>query len=83
MFTVNLITYITVLYCCIDTTYKYLHYNVKHIFKYCLFEWASIIFLTAWTKVLIDKLIVTHLVKNFSAFCGIRMFDTVFTRARH
>jgi len=30
-----------------------------------------------------EKLTVTHLVKKFLAFCGIRRFISVFTRTRH
>jgi hypothetical protein len=36
----------------------------------------------AWSKVLLDKLIVTQLVKEFLAFYGTRGFIAVFTRAR-
>jgi hypothetical protein len=34
-------------------------------------------------RVLLEKLIVTHLVKKFHAFYGTQKFITVFTRARH
>jgi hypothetical protein len=38
--------------------------------------------LTPWSRVLLEKLIVNQLVKNFSAFYGNGIFMTVFTRAR-
>jgi hypothetical protein len=38
---------------------------------------------TPWSIVLLETLIVTQLVKKFSAFYGTRKFITVFTRARH
>jgi hypothetical protein len=36
-----------------------------------------------WSKVIFDKLVVTQLVKKFSAFYGIESLITVFTTARH
>jgi len=36
-----------------------------------------------WSRVLLEKLIVTHLVKKYSASFANRMFITVFTKARH
>jgi hypothetical protein len=36
-----------------------------------------------WSKVLLEKLTVTHLVKKFPAFYGTRRFVTVFIGARH
>jgi hypothetical protein len=39
--------------------------------------------LTPWHRVLPEKLIVTLLVKKFSAFYGTQRFITVFTRAHH
>jgi hypothetical protein len=40
-------------------------------------------FITPLNKVLIEKLTVTHLVKKYPAFHGIRRFITVFTTAHH
>jgi hypothetical protein len=34
---------------------------------------------TPWRRVLLEKLIVTQLVKKFAAFCGTRRFIAVFT----
>jgi hypothetical protein len=39
--------------------------------------------LTHWSRVLIEKLTIAQLVKNFCAIYGTRSFITVFTRARH
>jgi hypothetical protein len=39
--------------------------------------------LTPWSTVLLVKLIVTQLVKNFPAFYGTQSFTIVFTRAHH
>jgi hypothetical protein len=39
--------------------------------------------LTPWGRVLLEKLIVTQLVKKFPAFYGSQMFIAVFTRAHH
>jgi hypothetical protein len=36
--------------------------------------------LTPWSRVLFEKLVVTHLVKKFPIFCGIWGFITLFTR---
>jgi hypothetical protein len=43
----------------------------------CRYTW-----LTSWSRVLFEKLIVTKLVKRFPAFYGTRRFITVFTTAR-
>jgi len=39
--------------------------------------------LTPWSKVLLERLLVTQLVKKFPAFYGTRTLITVFTTARH
>jgi hypothetical protein len=39
--------------------------------------------LSSWSRVVIEKLTVTHLVNKFPVFYGNRRFITVFTRARH
>jgi len=39
--------------------------------------------LTTWSRVLLEKLMVTHLVKKFPVFYGTRRFITIFTRDRH
>jgi len=39
--------------------------------------------LTPWSRVLLEKLTVTQLIKKFLAFYGTRMFITVFKRAGH
>jgi len=39
--------------------------------------------LTPWSRVLLEKLIISQLVKKLFAFYGTRMFITVFTSARH
>jgi hypothetical protein len=39
--------------------------------------------LTKRIRVRLEKLIVTHLMREFSAFYGTRRFITMFTRARH
>jgi len=36
-----------------------------------------------WSRVLLQKLIITQLVKKFSSFYGAQKFITVFTRARY
>jgi hypothetical protein len=38
---------------------------------------------TAWTRVLLDKLLVTLLFNTFLASYGVKGFITVITRARH
>jgi len=38
---------------------------------------------TMCIRVLLDKLVVVHLVKNFPDFYGTQKFVTVFIRARH
>jgi hypothetical protein len=44
---------------------------------------ASLNYLTPRNRVLLDELVVTLLVKKFTAFLGIRRFIAVFTRANH
>jgi len=39
--------------------------------------------LTAWSRVLLEKLTGPHLVKKFLTFCGSRRFITEFAIARH
>jgi hypothetical protein len=39
--------------------------------------------LTPWSRALLEKLIVTQIVKKFPVFYGTRRFITVFTRAHH
>jgi hypothetical protein len=39
--------------------------------------------LTPWCRILFEELIITQLVKKYSAFYGTRKFITVFTQARH
>ena len=39
--------------------------------------------LTPWSRVLLEKLTGSHLIKKFSAFYGTRKFITAFTSARH
>jgi len=39
--------------------------------------------ITKWSTVLLEKLVVTHKVKKFPAFYGTRRFITVFTRSPH
>jgi hypothetical protein len=45
------------------------------------YSWHSS--LTPWNRVVLEKLIVTQLVKEFNAFYETRRFITVFTRACH
>jgi len=37
--------------------------------------------MTQWSRVLFEKLVVTHIVKKFSAFYVTQRFITMFTRA--
>jgi hypothetical protein len=39
--------------------------------------------LTAWSRVILEKLIIAQIIKKFPAFYGTRRIITVFTRARH
>jgi hypothetical protein len=41
------------------------------------------VYLTPWIRVLLEKLVVTQLVKKYPAIYGTRKFITVFTRAHH
>jgi hypothetical protein len=43
-------------------------------------EGNNTISVTPWTIVLLERLIVTQLVKKLPAFCGIQTFITMFTR---
>jgi hypothetical protein len=44
---------------------------------------ATVHRMSAWCRVLLEKLTVTQLVKKFHAFYATRKFITVFTKARH
>jgi len=46
-------------------------------------SWETQTTITAWSRALLENVIVTHLVKKFLAFCGTWRFITVFTRTRH
>jgi hypothetical protein len=39
--------------------------------------------LTAWNRILLEKLTIPQLVKKFPTFYGTQRFITAFTRARH
>ena len=45
--------------------------------------WSSTEYHTPWSRVLLEKLTGSQLVKKFLAFYGTRRFSTVFTSARH
>jgi hypothetical protein len=55
---------------------------VKLIEMLALTDWLTD-WLTPWSRVLLEKLVVTQIVKKFSAFYGTRRFITVFTRTSH
>jgi hypothetical protein len=42
---------------------------------------TSTYLLTPWSRILLEKLTGSQLVKKFSPFCGTRMFITAFTNA--
>ena len=46
------------------------------------FYLLNLYLLTKWSRVFLEKLIVSHLVKKFPTFYGNRMFITAFTSAR-
>ena len=50
--------------------------------NYC-FPYLLTYLLTPWSRVLLEKLTVCQLVKNFPAFYGTRRYITAFTSARH
>jgi hypothetical protein len=41
------------------------------------------VYLTKWSRALVEKLIVSHIVKKFPTFCGNRSFISTFTSVRH
>jgi hypothetical protein len=45
--------------------------------------WSVTYLLIPWSRVLLEKLTGSQLVKKFPAFCGTQKFITAFTRARH
>jgi len=60
--------------------YTYLlSYLLTRLFTYLLTYYL----LTPWSRVLLENLIGSHLVKKFPAFYGTRKFITAFTCARH
>jgi len=58
------------------------HINLTVCTKSCNSQINTYIII-AWSKILLGKLIVTQLVKGFSAFHVTRRFVTVLTRAHH
>jgi hypothetical protein len=53
--------------------YIEINYNYVYLINY----------LTPWSRVLLEKLTVSHLVKKLPTFYGSREFITMFTRAHH
>jgi hypothetical protein len=51
--------------------------------RYYLNYATRLALLTPWSRVVLEKLTVTHLLKKFPSFYGTRKSITVFTRARH
>ena len=58
-----------------------LHRKVTRGEDYLLTDLLSYL-LTPWSRVILEKLIGSKLVKKFPAFYGTRRFITIFTRAR-
>jgi hypothetical protein len=63
----------------------HLHVCLKRVRDICHLTDVIVMYheLTAWSRVLLEKLTVAQLVKKFSALYGTRCFITVFTTARH
>jgi hypothetical protein len=53
------------------------------IYAYLLLYFLLTYFLTPWSRVLVEKLIGSQLIKKFPVFCGTWRFITAFTWARH
>jgi len=51
--------------------------------SFIMFNLRHIVSITPWSRVLLEKLVVTQLVKKYYYFYGTRRFITVFTRALH
>jgi len=62
-------------YCLVTCNTYFLSYLLTYLLNYLLVSLCS--------RVHLEKLTVSQLVKKFSAFCGNRRFITVFTSARH
>jgi hypothetical protein len=56
-------------------------FSSKYLFLSSFFYWNILFILIPWNRVLLKKLIVTHLFKKSPGFYGSRKFFTVFTRA--
>jgi hypothetical protein len=52
---------------------------LSHVTSKC----QTVVWLTSWSRVLLEKLIITQLVKKFATFYGTRKFITIFARAQH
>jgi hypothetical protein len=61
---------------------SYLHPECQHLTLNTIRTYISLTDLAPWNTVLLEKLIVAYLFKNFQAFCGTRKFIIVFTMAR-
>ena len=49
----------------------------------CMFNLPYFYLLAQWSRVLLERLTVSQLVKNFPPFCGTRRFITALTIPRH
>ena len=61
-------------------------YSVGFEGSLALFVYSAVLpylILTPWSRVLLEKITCSHLVKKFPAFYGTRKFITAFTRVRH
>ena len=58
-------------------------FRVKTVLLLLLLNYLLTYLPTLWSRVILEKLIVTQLVKHFAAFNGTRRFITAFTSARH
>ena len=56
--------------------------TLSHLFTYLITYLLSFL-LTPWSRVLLEKLTDSQLVKKFPAFYGTQRFITAFTSARH
>jgi len=60
-----------------------LHSHVRKPSKWSLYPYLFTYLLTAWCRVLVEKLTGLQLVKKFPAFHGTRRFITALTSVRH
>jgi len=66
-----------------SVTYQVITHSLTSLLLACLLTYLLTYLLTPWSKVLLENLTGSQLVKKFPIFYGTRMFISAFTISRH